>query len=374
MAAMIGLVVLGLSIIFGGVYYLNGALKKHQQAERGLGSEINKQLADKRAANEKVKQEAAEKRLKFMAGLRKYLAEKICEGNEKVAEEIIRELETVNQEADKLFADADSNNDPTHDGNFYAEKMEQRVVANSVIFHWLGGRVTPKQFCMMLFGQERETAKERGKVADFLTAGNYSATGTGFYVAKEGWILTNEHVVSEATEVDVRGFDGVIRRAKVVKTDRDGDVAVLKTQEAAPKWLLKATNEGTMGSAVFTIGYPNTNIQGVEPKFTDGRISSLSGIRDDPDHYQITVPAQPGNSGGPLVDAKTGAVVGIVASVLRNGADNVTYAIKIRVATALLKTIPDFNSGEPSPSSANKEMETMAAEVRAATLLIMVRN
>ena len=154
----------------------------------------------------------------------------------------------------------------------------------------------------------------------------------------------------------------------------DDDVAVLKTKETARYWLPKATTEGTMGAAVFTIGYPNADIQGVEPKFTDGRISSLSGIRDDPDHYQITVPAQPGNSGGPLVDAKTGAVVGIVASVLRNGADNVTYAIKIRVATALLKTIPDFKSGASAQTSGSKEMEALAAEVRAATVLVMVRE
>ncbi len=372
-AIMIGLVVLGVGIVFGGFYYLNAALKKRQMAEKGLGTEIKGQLDAKRAAMAKVKDEEATKRAALLSGLRKYLTETLCEGNDKAAGEIMREVESASAEADKLFADADANNDPKDMGAFLAERMEPRVRTNPVIFNWLGGRTTPKEFCAMLFGQERAEAKERGKVADFLTAGNYSSTGTGFYIASDGWLLTNQHVVKEALEVDVRGADGLIRRATVLKADAEGDVAVLKTKEPAAKWLPLVTNEGTMGAAVFTIGFPNADLQGVEPKFTDGRISSLSGLRDDRDHYQITVPAQPGNSGGPLVDVKTGSVVGIVAAVLR-GRENVTYAIKSRVAAALLKTVPSFPSVTSSKVPVSIEMEALAAEVRAATVLVMVRQ
>ncbi len=370
---MIGLVLLGVGIVGGGFYYLNDALKKRQQAEKGLGAEIKSQLAAKRAAGAKVKQEEAAEKAALLDGLRKFLTETLCEGNEKAAGEIMREIEAANAEADKLFTDADANNDPKDMRDFLAERMEPRVRANPVIFNWLGGRLSPKEFCGLLFGQERAASKGRGKVADFLMAGNYSGTGTGFYINSEGWLLTNQHVVKDAKEVDVRGADGVIRKASVVKTDVAGDVAVLKTKESAAKWLPLMTNEGTMGAAVFTVGFPNADVQGVEPKFTDGRISSLSGIRDDPDHYQITVPAQPGNSGGPLVDVKTGAVVGIVAAVLR-GRENVTYAIKNRVASALLKSMPSFPSATPVKMPASAEMEALAAEVRAATVLVMVRN
>lgn len=370
---LIGLVVAGLGVVGGGVYWLNTTLRKHQLAEKGLGSEIEGQLAAKRAAAAKVKKEEADERDAMMAGLRKFLTETLCEGNEKVAGEIMRELDAISDEADQLFADANTNNDPRDMRAFYAEHLEPRFHSNPVLFNWLGGRLAPKDFCAVLFGQEREQPKARGNVASFLKTGNYAGTGTGFYITQDGWLLTNQHVVRDAKEADVRGPDGVIRRATVVKTDMEGDVALLKTQEAAPRWLDLAATEASMGAAVFTVGFPDAEVQGVEAKFTDGRVSSLSGLRDDPEHYQITVPVQPGNSGGPLVEAKTGSVVGIVAAVLR-GRENVTYAIKSRVAAALLKTVPAFRSSvsvRPPPSI---EMEALAADVRSATVLVMVRR
>jgi len=308
-----------------------------------------------------------------MAAMRKRLATQLCEGNEKVSGEIMREVESIVAEADKLYADANVDNDPPDMRTFLAEHMEPRLRANPVIFNWLGGRVTPKKFCGMLFGVEEAPRKPQGRVADFLTAGNYSGTGTGFYISSGGWLLTNEHVVHEATAVDVRGPDGIIRHADVVKVDVPGDVALLRVQAAPAKWLPLTPQEGTMGAAVFTIGFPDTDVQGVEPKFTDGRISSLSGLRDDRDHYQITVPAQPGNSGGPLVDVKTGAVVGIVAAILR-GRENVTYAIKAKVATQLISSVPAFTAPSAPPMPAGADMETLASEVRAATVLVMVRR
>ncbi|MBN8419735.1 MAG: trypsin-like peptidase domain-containing protein [Verrucomicrobia bacterium] len=374
MAMIVGLIILvGVGVVIGGFYLASGMLKKRELAEKGLGSEINSQLEAKRAAAAKVKQEEAAEKNAMLATFRKLLSDHLCEGNEKVAAEIMREVEAIVAEADKLYADASSDNDPQDMRVFLAEHMEPRLRANPIIFNWLGGRVPPKKFCAMLFGQEQVVKPERGKVADFLMAGNYSATGTGFFISSGGWLLTNEHVVHEATDVDIRGADGVILHAQVVKTDVDGDVAVLKTTEPAAHWLPVAGQEGTMGAAVFTIGFPNADLQGVEPKFTDGRISSLSGLRDDPDHYQITVPAQPGNSGGPLVDVKTGAVTGIVAAILRDR-ENVTYAIKSRVAISLLKGIPAFSTAAPAQIPAGADMETLASEVRAATVFVMVRK
>ena len=373
MAIIAGVVVLGVALLFGVFYYLNGVLKKRQMEEQGLGSEINSQLEAKRAAAAKAKQEEAEEQAAMLASFRKLLATQLCEGNEKVSGEIMREVESIVAEADKLYADANVDNDPPDMRAFLAEHMEPRLRANPVIFNWLGGRVSPKKFCALLFGLEEVPRKPQGRVADFLMAGNYSGTGTGFYISSGGWLLTNEHVVRDATAVDVRGADGIIRHAEVVKADVGGDVAVLRVQVSPAKWLPLAPQEGTMGAAVFTIGFPDTDVQGVEPKFTDGRISSLSGLRDDRDHYQITVPAQPGNSGGPLVDAKTGAVVGIVAAILR-GRENVTYAIKSKVAAQLISSVPAFSAPSPPPMPAGADMETLASEVRAATVLVMVRR
>jgi S1-C subfamily serine protease len=76
-----------------------------------------------------------------------------------------------------------------------------------------------------------------------------------------------------------------------------------------------ATNSLSIGTHVFTIGYPLVDLQGLQPKFTDGKVSSVAGARDDPDEMQISVAVQPGNSGGPLADAN-GDVVGVVVASL----------------------------------------------------------
>ena len=86
---------------------------------------------------------------------------------------------------------------------------------------------------------------------------------------------------------------------------------------------------------------------GRTPKLTDGVISSVNGYRDDPASYQISVPIQPGNSGGPLLNMD-GEVVGVVASMLgivteNSGSrtlPNVAYAIKVSELQKLLAALP----------------------------------
>jgi S1-C subfamily serine protease len=71
-----------------------------------------------------------------------------------------------------------------------------------------------------------------------------------------------------------------------------------------------------LGNSVATVGFPNIEMQGFAPKFAKGEIASLSGIQDDPCYFQISVPVQPGNSGGALVDER-GNVVGVVSAKLK---------------------------------------------------------
>src|SRR5207245_863278 len=101
-------------------------------------------------------------------------------------------------------------------------------------------------------------------------------------------------------------------RATLVKPDPANDLAILKVTGPTSPLPLAPSRSVKLGQAVFTIGFPNPDWQGVQPKLTKGEISSLAGMRDDPRHFQISVATQPGNSGGPLVDER-GNVVGIVA-------------------------------------------------------------
>ena len=101
------------------------------------------------------------------------------------------------------------------------------------------------------------------------------------------------------------------------------------------------------GEDVITLGYPNILIQGLNPKLTKGIINSLSGILDDPRHYQTSVQVQPGNSGGALVD-KNGHIIGMIDAAISEEAvlkmsgslpQNINYALKGAYILAFLDTV-----------------------------------
>jgi S1-C subfamily serine protease len=97
------------------------------------------------------------------------------------------------------------------------------------------------------------------------------------------------------------------------------------------------------------MGYPMAlSLMGEEVKFNDGKISSKTGFQDDVNAYQISVPIQPGNSGGPLFDYD-GNIRGVVNAKLTAG-DNVGYAIKSGYLNTLTETSP-FNVHLPHESS-----------------------
>ncbi len=97
-----------------------------------------------------------------------------------------------------------------------------------------------------------------------------------------------------------------------------------------------ASRSVALGGTVATVGFPDIGLQGFAPKLAKGEIASLFGASDDSRYFQISVPVQPGNSGGSLVDER-GNVVGIVSAKLdaatalaATGAlpENVNYVVK----------------------------------------------
>jgi|SRR5665213_1139609 len=93
------------------------------------------------------------------------------------------------------------------------------------------------------------------------------------------------------------------------------DLALLRAVGKFSPLPIAASRSAHLGGTVATIGFPDPSLQGFSPKLAKGEIASLSGAGDDPRYFQISVPVQPGNSGGALVDAR-GNVVGIVAAKL----------------------------------------------------------
>ena len=143
-----------------------------------------------------------------------------------------------------------------------------------------------------------------------------SGYGTGFPVNNEGVIVTNHHVIKGAKKIDVQFQDGTLCPAKVLKQSPNIDIAILKIDRPTPDYLVMDSQpEIGVGDRVFTIGFPVEQILGQEPKFTDGAISALSGIRGEATFMQITVPIHPGNSGGPLL-TEDGKVVGVTTAMI----------------------------------------------------------
>lgn len=162
-------------------------------------------------------------------------------------------------------------------------------------------------------------------------------SGSGFAL-NQGHIVTNYHVVEEAKTILIKGIKGDFKtelRAKVVATDKVNDIAILKIDDERFKGFgtipYKVKREmSDVGESVWALGYPMTDVMGEEVKFTDGKISSRTGIQGDMSVYQISVPIQPGNSGGALFD-NNGNIVGITSSGLNRetfNSENVNYAIK----------------------------------------------
>jgi len=181
------------------------------------------------------------------------------------------------------------------------------------------------------------------------------ATGTGFFVSESGYILTNYHIIKKAKKIKVMTYDKKIYNASIIAKDTVNDLALIKIEGSYPALTLSYSKNVQKGIDVMTIGYPLVTLQGYEMKATFGKINALSGLNNDIRYFQIDVPVQPGNSGGPLID-KSGYVIGIVTATLNQIEtfeiakfipQNVNYAIKIDYAFPLLNNANvSYNIGE----------------------------
>jgi S1-C subfamily serine protease len=186
------------------------------------------------------------------------------------------------------------------------------------------------------------------------------ANGTGFLVTSDGYIATNYHVIDGAKEIVVRLKSGKELPAKIARIDQKNDLAVLKVEGSGFKpFIVQSSSDVKRGEKVYAFGFPQTRFQGFEPKLTDGIISSLSGIQDEPTRFQISNSIQPGNSGGPLF-TEDGKVVGVVTSTLSTLAlvqatgslpQNINYAVKSNYLIEILRSIDSVKLPSSSHSS-----------------------
>lgn len=200
------------------------------------------------------------------------------------------------------------------------------------------------------FISSEELEKKIPKTIESISS-EWKGNGSGFFINEKGYIATNYHVVEGANAIQVEYFQKGIKNifdAKIIVTDKQNDLAIIQINDSKFKNLpsipyVFSTTIKDVGSEVFALGYPMANVMGDEIKFTDGKISSKTGIEGDITVYQISVPIQPGNSGGPLFDSK-GNLVGITSSALNKeyfNSENVNYAIKTTYLKNLIDVMPE---------------------------------
>ena len=222
---------------------------------------------------------------------------------------------------------------------------------------------------------EAGSSSSRERIAESSPA----SSGTGFFITDDGFLATNEHVVKDAAHVRVLTGTGLIV-ARVVKVDAANDLAVLKVEGKFSPLPIASSRTVKMGSTVATVGFPNIGLQGFSPKLAKGEIASLTGAQDDPRYFQISVPVQPGNSGGALVDER-GNVVGVVSAKLSaraalqtSGAlpENVNYAVKSSFLLSFLESVPAAAAKLKEPNTKDRKFEDVVKSAEPAAVLVLV--
>jgi serine protease Do len=200
-----------------------------------------------------------------------------------------------------------------------------------------GAPFGPDEFFRRFFGLEPDEDNGRGGKRRFQRQG----LGSGVIVDAEGYILTNNHVVAEADEINVRLADGRDFKAKVIGTDPPTDIAVIRIKaEHLPVARLGNSDKVDVGDLVLAIGSPF----GLEQTVTMGIISATGragvGISDYESFLQTDAAINPGNSGGPLVNMR-GHVIGINTAIATRtgGYMGVGFAVPVNMAAEVMKRI-----------------------------------
>jgi S1-C subfamily serine protease len=172
-----------------------------------------------------------------------------------------------------------------------------------------------------------------------------ASTGTGFFISPDT-LVTNHHVVGGCGELRLRKNGGEAAGVRLLATSASDDLAVLRAPAPNRTYLrLRIGAPIKPAEPVLVFGYPLAQALSSAGNTTLGNVTALSGLRDDSRYIQISAAVQPGNSGGPAIDA-AGRLMGVVVSKLNAVAfarltgdipQNVNFAIKVSTLVNFLE-------------------------------------
>ncbi len=161
--------------------------------------------------------------------------------------------------------------------------------------------------------------------------------GTSFLIDGKGYLLTSSHVISNASQVFVQNIKGEDFRTEVVYNDQKRDLAILKIVDQdfkpianLPYGIRKTASE--LAEPIFTLGFPKDEIV-----YGEGYLSAMTGFKGDTMSSQISITANPGNSGGPVLN-RNGEVIGML-NARQTTAEGVVFAVK---SQHIFRTIDDL--------------------------------
>lgn len=154
------------------------------------------------------------------------------------------------------------------------------------------------------------------------------ASGSGFFINRNGYFVTNNHVISECRSKSKITFNKKEVEAELIASDATLDIALLKA-EIRPKNFLKFSNDRPEKlQKVIVAGYPFGKGLSDDLKFTQGIISSLKGYADNSNELQIDAAINPGNSGGPIVNEEGDLLAVAVSGLSKEIAEGINFGIK----------------------------------------------
>lgn len=317
-----------------------------------INKELNRIYFQKRVV-EKVKEEPhlSDLQLKWLIRIEDFLVE--AAGHYRSAETML-----LFEEAATLKGTTDVEYTKMFKQQAFLKFLEQNAKAKKL--HEKAGRDLKTLLVRMQVRKEREIQKVS------------SSQGTGYFISRDGHILTNYHVIKGASAIVITTLDEKTYKATVLSKDKANDLALLKIPSEHPHdfppLFLADSNKVEKGDEVFTLGFPVSQLLGNEARLAKGIIAALHGPDDDPRFFQISVPVQPGNSGGPLFN-QDGQVVGVVVAqidavkffkITGSLPQNINFAVKINYAKPFLAMNPQLGSRRSALTVSESQTRTLS--------------
>lgn len=227
--------------------------------------------------------------------------------------------------------------------------FEMRKFITILLLSFLVGCVTPNKEPVTITSSPvkltqksdsiQSIVKEQGNavvlIVTYDDSGNALKFGSGFFVKSDGVLITNFHVIEEASSAIVKSIDGrVFDDISLIDFNSEWDIAVLKAKGSGfPTVRLGNSDSVQTGQKIFVIGNP----EGLQNTVSDGLISSVRKLETGDYVFQMSAPISGGSSGGPVYNME-GEVIGISTLMLEKG-QNLNFAIPIKYVHPLVEKI-----------------------------------